>query len=305
MNQLMPFHDQTGFETVACTICRQHDVKPFPWGDHHLNLLKPLAIVQCQRCGLLFMSPRPDGPTRLQLMQGILPATLKDYDKQTANYAAVTRGRTDRFQQRLRQLMALVSLDQTTFPRMLDVGASAGTLVQLAQKQGWHAYGIEPSVGGTQAALVQNQLVLPQAKAEAIPLVGQWFDVVHAHHVFEHLEDPLLAAREAWRVLKPGSLFFIEVPNQFDNVMFRRDRLLRRVPQRGRNIRSIHHLWFFAQKTLGHLLKEAGFEGVQVHHAYSWQARGWRRPFSFLTRVVGQFAGGGDLIYAYGYKSQS
>lgn len=301
----MPSFDQTGFETVACTICRQHDVKPFPWGDHHLNLLPPLAIVQCQQCGLLFMSPRPDGPTRLQLMQGILPPTLQAYDKQTANYAAVTRGRTDRFQQRLQQLTALAPQEEPALPRLLDVGASAGTLVQLAQKHGWQAYGVEPSVGGTQSALTQNQLVLPQAKAETIPFVGQWFDVVHAHHVFEHLEDPLSAAREAWRVLKPGGLFFVEVPNQFDNVMFRRDRLFKRVPRRGRSIRSIHHLWFFAQKTLGHLLREAGFIGVQVNHTYSWQARGWRRPFSFLTRVIGYVAGGGDLIYAYGYKPKS
>lgn len=293
----------TGFESVDCTICRLHHVTPFSWGGYHLNLLHPLQIVQCRYCGLYFMSPRPNSGARMQLMQGILPAILQSYDNRTANYASVTTNRHNIFNQRLTRLAELVSTSEIPPPwQLLDVGASAGTLVALAKNKSWQVQGVEPSIEGTQAALRQNKLVLPQAKAEELPWANHSFDIVHAHHVFEHLEDPLLAAKEAWRVLKPGGFIFIEVPNQFDNIMFRRDRLLKRVPQRQRSIRSIHHLWFFSQTTLKRLLQQAGFTDVCVSYKYSWQAHGWRLPFSLITRVIGMFFGGGDLIYAYGQK---
>jgi SAM-dependent methyltransferase len=39
------------------------------------------------------------------------------------------------------------------------------------------------------------------------------FDVVTAWHVVEHLQDPHALVREVQRILRPGGLFVVEVPN--------------------------------------------------------------------------------------------
>lgn len=184
---------------------------------------------------------------------------------------------------------------------VLDVGASSGSFVKIARKKGLKAMGIEASSDGATAAVCQD-LPVTRGLAEKFPFADNSFDIVHSNHVFEHLEDPMLAIQEIWRVLKPDGLVFIEVPNQFDNIMFRRDMLLRRVPRRERNIRSIHHLWFFSKKTFGLLLITAGFYDVKVDDVFrgAWLLR--QAVFTFVTRLVGRFLYGGEIIQAWGCK---
>jgi SAM-dependent methyltransferase len=252
---------------------------------------------------MIFLSPRPDQQLRLKLMQGSkIPEELVSYAQNTANYYQVTSHRSATFNNRLSQL-ELIYGDalRSGSPCILDVGASAGTFVKLAGERGWRAYGVEPSVSGTRAAL-ESGLHFPMGVAEELPFASETFDIVHSHHVFEHLADPMRATREAWRVLKPGGMIFIEVPNQFDNIMFRRDMLFHRVPQRQRNIRSIHHLWFFGRSTLPQLLLRAGFQRVRVKDFFGGPLVGWRIPFTLATRMAGQLAYGGDFLNGWGWK---
>jgi SAM-dependent methyltransferase len=244
------------------------------------------------------MSPRPSQEVRSALFAGDVPDLLKPYSKTTANYSAVTKGRAELFNRRLDQLERLAETG-----RLLDVGASSGVLVKLARERGWDAFGVEPSVHGAAEALKEG-LPVPRAYAESLPFASESFDVVHSHHVFEHLADPLAAAKEAHRALKPGGLIFVEVPNQLANIMFRRDMLLRRVPRRDRNIRSIHHLWFFSRQTLPALLRRAGFERVRVEDAYYWGPQGLRAPLTYLTQLAGRACFGGPLVRAFGYKGK-
>jgi hypothetical protein len=76
--------------------------------------------------------------------------------------------------------------------------------------------------------------------------------------------------------------------------------LFRRVKQRERNLRSIHHLWFFSRRTLRELLLQAGFASVQVRDSYLSPATGLRAAGSHLTRAAGRLAYGGPLIRATG-----
>jgi hypothetical protein len=98
-------------------------------------------------------------------------------------------------------------------------------------------------------------------------------------------------------------LIFIEVPNQFDNIWFRRDMLLRRVKQRERNIRSIHHLWFFSRRTLRQLLERAGFARIAVNDLYPMPSGGWRLPIARIMRAAGSRWYGGVLIQGSGWKA--
>ena len=87
--------------------------------------------------------------------------------------------------------------------RVLDIGASSGTFVcSWLDSKGWNASGVEPSIAGVDAAHKHN-VYLDHATAEALPYRDEPFDIVHSHHVFEHLADPLVAAQEAGASLGP------------------------------------------------------------------------------------------------------
>jgi ubiquinone/menaquinone biosynthesis C-methylase UbiE len=175
-------------------------------------------------------------------------------------------------------------------------------MVQAAREAGLLASGVEPGEGGVMAAAARG-IHLERATAEDLPFGDNSFDIVHSHHVFEHVADPVRAAREAFRLLKPGGMAYVEVPNQFDNIRFWRDRLLRRVPQRPRSIRSVHHLSFFSRRTLRKLMVKAGFAHVEIESEYSVIPKGSRWVGGWVTMALGRLYLGGERIIAKGIRS--
>jgi ubiquinone/menaquinone biosynthesis C-methylase UbiE len=248
------------------------------------------------------MSPRPDEDERSALFGGRVPELLAQYSNAEANYGAVTQTRLPFFRERIDRLVRKFGRSPSSI-RFLDIGASSGYMVQAALEKGMSAEGIEPSASGVWAAK-ERGITLVQATAECLPFDDSTFDIVHSHHVFEHVADPLRAAKEAYRVLKPGGLVLIEVPNQFDNIRFWRDQLFNRVHQRKRDIRSIHHLSFFSRKAMRDLLSKAGFLSIEIESKYTLTPTGWQILPGYLTMLIGLFYLGGERVIGTATKGQ-
>jgi SAM-dependent methyltransferase len=96
-------------------------------------------------------------------------------------------------------------------PRLLDIGASIGTLVAVAREQGWEATGIEPD-GQAQRIAV----------GRGIPVEGRFFgrgvvppasyDAVVASHVVEHVADPVEFLSAIHDALRPGGVALLVCP---------------------------------------------------------------------------------------------
>lgn len=284
----------------SCNKCRENTKWiAFPSGTRHLSLVQPLKVVRCSDCKLLFMDPRPSERAMDEIFSGVVPDDLKIYAEQPANYGAVTEQRKQLFEKRIKILSN--NFDMNLNPKFLDIGASSGTMLEAAKELGWDVYGVEPSTTGVKACITKNLNVV-LSKAEKLPFPDNSMEMVHSHHVFEHLDNPFEAAAEIYRVLKPGGLFFVEVPNQFDNIHFLRYRLFRRIPIRNRDIRSIHHFYFFSKSNLFNLFRDINFERVKVKSIYLSPRSGAGYIGSQILRWIGYFFLGGYLIQVTGRK---
>ena len=97
--------------------------------------------------------------------------------------------------------------------RILDVGSASGSFVAACTKLEYRCEGIEPSEKArTDALRLGEHLGVPvhvvAGTAESIQYENEAFDLVHASNVIEHVADVDKAFAEAYRVLKPGCVFW-------------------------------------------------------------------------------------------------
>lgn len=99
---------------------------------------------------------------------------------------------------------------------VLDLGAGAG-IVQQMNFKGLAAKvcGIDPDPRVTSNPHLDEGLI---GAGEAIPYPDNFFDVVFADNVLEHLPNPEAVFAEIARVLKPGGVMLAKTPNRWHYV---------------------------------------------------------------------------------------
>jgi SAM-dependent methyltransferase len=90
-------------------------------------------------------------------------------------------------------------------PRLLDCGCGTGSNLKMLQEFG-EAFGFDLTWNGLEFARAHGRRRIARASIAAMPFVSGHFDVVTSFDVFQCLPESVErdAAREMWRVLKPG-----------------------------------------------------------------------------------------------------
>jgi len=119
---------------------------------------------------------------------------------------------------KLRHARAVISrlrrvTDIPSNARVLDVGSAQGYFLIACRRMGLDAVGVEPyapaiDVSTSLAARAGVQIDVRRGDAEALPFDSSTFDIVHANSVIEHVSDARTAFSEAFRVLRPGGVFW-------------------------------------------------------------------------------------------------
>lgn len=97
--------------------------------------------------------------------------------------------------------------------KVLDIGCGRGLLLNKLRERGWEPRGTELSEEA--AAYARHKLNLPVTteELEECHFPDEEFDLVILWHVLEHVEEPRAMLREVSRILKPGGVLLVAVPN--------------------------------------------------------------------------------------------
>jgi 2-polyprenyl-3-methyl-5-hydroxy-6-metoxy-1,4-benzoquinol methylase len=227
----------------ACPTCGAREARPELDKDH-------MHLVRCTACDLVYVTPTFDDAhyKRVYASQEY-QEIVRDLGIRSHEY------RVQRFGQERVRLMA-AHLAGTMAPRFLDVGCSTGFVVEAARDAGWEAVGIDLNPSAVDFGRARGLDLRTVALEEAAFEPGT-FDAVSLFDVLEHLLDPVRTLRACTRLLKPGGIVFLYVPN-YDSA----SRLL--MGKDAHFIWPTHHLNYYTPATIGDLMGREGLETVYL-----------------------------------------
>ena len=208
-----------------------------------------MELVRCRTCDLVYVSPTFDEGHYLEVYASQeYQDIVKDLGIKSHDY------RVERFGRERVRLMT-PHLDAKV-PRFLDVGCSTGFVVEAAREAGWEAIGTDLNPSAVEFGQLRG-LDLRAVALDDGGFADASFDAVSLFDVLEHLHDPRRTLASCVRLLRPGGIVFLYVPN-YDSA----SRLL--MGADAHFIWPTHHLNYYTPATMQDLLARSGLETVYV-----------------------------------------
>lgn len=189
-----------------CPICRSaptHRLGRRGGSAHRQAHGVECEVWRCGRCDLIFPNPMPYPAGGLEQHYGM------DADDYFRNHDVGEKAKT--FE---RVLGSAAELLGGAGGRILDIGAGRGELLRVAAAQGWSGYGIEPSSTFAAYARGHSGAEIREEPVEACAFATGYFDAVVMSAVLEHLYNPDETIAEISRILRPGGVLLVDVPNE-------------------------------------------------------------------------------------------
>jgi SAM-dependent methyltransferase len=96
---------------------------------------------------------------------------------------------------------------------LLDLGCSSGAFLEFLKSESWQLYGIEMSADCARRAEARAGARVFVGDILDAPFPQESFDVITCFDVLEHLYEPLKVMTKVREWLKPGGVFYVQVPN--------------------------------------------------------------------------------------------
>jgi 2-polyprenyl-3-methyl-5-hydroxy-6-metoxy-1,4-benzoquinol methylase len=261
--------NSTNGAVIPCALCSCENFRP-------ALECEGFGYVKCAGCGLYQINPQPSKTEVTQRYSGKYGQDYLSYEiENEAGFLEL-------------QLLALKDagfefaereiLKNEKEPRILDVGCATGALLNELRRRGWRVTGVEISPCADYGRSNKN-LDIKSLPLEENRFPSAYFDVVHASHLIEHLNDPRAFLEETARILKPNGYLFIITPN----IAGFQARLM------GSQWRSaiFDHLYLFSVKTFKSILYKSGFT---VEGLYTWGGLASGLAPSWIKRIADKTA---------------
>ena len=150
--------------------------------------------------------------------------------------------------------------------RLLDVGAHAGRFMHLAQTSGWQVEGIELNPRTAAYAARRTGAPVHRTNAASLVLDKRRYAAVVLTDVLEHIPEPVALLCSLEKLVEPGGVVAVKVPN--GSAQWTKERWRARVTAHRVSLaENLVHVNQFTPVSLGLALERAGFSRITVEAA--------------------------------------
>lgn len=284
-------------ENVECAYCCHQHPEQSPSKTIFGIDYQGFELAYCHHCGLKFLSKRPSSAQQIAEI-------YSDYWEETPLPEYIRMWTADS-QKQIRILNHHASTTQGQPMHILDIGCGNGFFLKIAQEQGWHIYGTELNPSQCQRLRDEIQCPVYEGNIVSCSLSESFFDIVRLYHVLEHVHDPMEDLKECFRILKPGGILYVSVPNTGSWLYRVKDFQsyfhLKLKPYK--HYAALHHNWFFTKKMLNKFSTAAGFSTLQIDclvHSKPRKAAGLHAVYEEICRRIGI----GQIVDLYARKPE-
>jgi SAM-dependent methyltransferase len=190
-----------------------------------------------------------------------------------------------------KRCLALLSRLFSARGRLLDIGSAYGGFLESAKKDGWTVEGVETDA--QMAVVVEGKgFKVYNRPLEELALPAASYDVVTIFEVLCLMDDPLKAAQEIHRILKPGGVAYIREFNGAFHLALEGCWIFEAL---GLNPSVVHNFNFPAE-SLRRMLGRAGFKDIRIRN--SRPTRG--DPYGNGGWLGASLTGLAKILYYYG-----
>jgi SAM-dependent methyltransferase len=221
----------------VCPLCSSEQIRLHLNCTDHFISKKDFTICKCSECGFLFTQDYPE--------ESEISAYYESDDY--ISHSDTSEGLSNKLYRIARSFMLgrkkdlINSITCKKSGNLLDIGCGTGHFAGKMKMSGWRVKGIEINEKARDfgASHFGLEILAPDMISE---LESNSFDCITLWHVLEHFHDPFKNASEIYRLLKPGAVCIIALPNSssYDALHYARYWAAWDVPR---------HLWHFNPDT--------------------------------------------------------
>ncbi len=192
----------------VCPLCSSEKIGPlFTCTDHFVSK-KEFSIYKCSECEFLFTQDSPDEAEIAGFYESDSYISHSDTSEGFSN-KIYRLARSVMLNKKKKLIKKLTGLEKGT---VLDIGSGTGYFAGTMKKAGWNAKGIEINAKARQFSIAHFGLdiISPENISN---LESGSFDCITLWHVLEHFHHPFNYFSEIRRLLKPGGVCAIALPN--------------------------------------------------------------------------------------------
>jgi SAM-dependent methyltransferase len=236
----------------VCPLCSSEEISlKFRCTDHFVSD-KEFSINVCSACGFVFTQDYPEESEIGWYYES------DDY----ISHSDTSKGFSDKLYRISRTLMLRrkrkIIIKNTGKKRgtLLDIGSGTGYFANTMKNAGWNVKGIEinEKARNLSISLFGLEIIEPEKIGT---LESGSFDCITLWHVLEHFHDPFKYMSDIHKLLKPGGVCLIALPNcnSYDASAYRQFWAAYDVPR---------HLWHFNPSTFRLFSERTGFRLIKL-----------------------------------------
>jgi SAM-dependent methyltransferase len=250
----------------ACDSAEIEHLRPLPLFGARAGMTYGF-VTGCRRCGVLFANPLPSSSTLQHLYS---PEGAWGHPRQAAEETAKAPSVKYLVSMLTPAGSALNVMKPPPGAAVLDFGCGSGEMLDILQDAGWATWGIEPA---------EKRAFVRHRELAGVP-DEPMFDLAIAHHVLEHVPNPLEVLRGLHRALKPDGLVLVSVP-RLDTLPEHREFKY--------CINGRAHILAYTRDAMATLLALAGFSAIDLNPPPGEDPGNWKahKRLRMLGRRVG------------------